>query len=134
MTQDLLADKEICSNDIWINSTKILNHEGVGVIEAPRGTLIHHYWVNEDGTIQKANLIVATVFNNMSINQAVKSVASRWIQNRRLDEGFLNRVEAAVRCFDPCLSCSTHITGRVFSSIQLVSTSGDLIDEFPRSA
>ncbi len=132
MTRELFEDDEICSREIWIDSAEIKNSEGIGVIEAPRGTLIHHYRVDETGMILKANLLVATLFNNMGMNLAIKEVASRRIRNGRLDEGVLNRVEAAIRCFDPCLSCSTHMVGRMPLSIQLVSVYGKIIDEIHR--
>jgi NAD-reducing hydrogenase large subunit len=132
MVKKLLEDDEICSKDIWINSIEIKNNEGIGVIEAPRGTLIHHYWVNEDGVITKVNLIVATVFNNTGMNLAVKEVALKHIKNFKVNEGILNRIEAAIRCFDPCLSCSTHATGQIPLTIQIVSADGKIIKEINR--
>lgn len=130
--KELLQDEEICSNEIWSGAKEIRNEEGVGVIEAPRGTLIHHYWVNGDGTIRKANLIVSTVFNNMGMNLAIREVASKRIRNGRFDEGILNRVEHAIRCFDPCLSCATHAIGQMPLSIQLVSPDGEVLGEIRR--
>ncbi|MEM2602450.1 MAG: nickel-dependent hydrogenase large subunit, partial [Candidatus Bathyarchaeia archaeon] len=130
--KELLQDEEICSKEIWNESREIENEEGVGVIEAPRGTLIHHYWVNRDGTIRKANLIVSTVFNNMGMNLAIKEVASKRIRNGRFDEGILNHVEHAIRCFDPCLSCATHAVGQMPLSIQLVSPDGEVLGEISR--
>jgi len=129
MTKKLLEDDEICSKDIWVNSIEVKNREGIGVIEAPRGTLIHHYWVNEDGVIIKVNLIVATVFNNMGMNIAVKKVASKYIKHFKVDDEILNRVEAVIRCFDPCLSCSTHTIGQILLSIQVISKDGEIIKE-----
>jgi NAD-reducing hydrogenase large subunit len=129
----LLEDDEICSKNIWINSIEIKNNEGIGVIEAPRGTLIHHYWVNENGVITKVNLIVATVFNNMGMNLAVKEVALKHIKNFKVNEGILNRMEAAIRCFDPCLSCSTHAVGQIPLTIQIVSTNGKIIKEINKT-
>jgi hydrogenase maturation protease len=82
--------------------------EGVGMIEAPRGTLIHHYKVDENGAIVWANLIVATGHNNLAINRGVRQVAEHFIDGDKLEEGMLNRVSAVVRAYDPCLSCSTH--------------------------
>ena len=85
--------------------------EGVGMIEAPRGVLIHHYKVDEEGAIVWANLIVATGHNNLAINRSVKQVAQHFIDGEHFKEGMLNRVSAVVRAYDPCLSCSTHANG-----------------------
>lgn len=87
--------------------------EGVGIIEAPRGMLIHHYKTNGEGIITKANIIVATQQNNYAINESVKSVAQKWITSAQPKEELLNRVEMAIRAYDPCLSCSTHLVGRM---------------------
>jgi len=106
--------------------------EGVGVIEAPRGTLIHHYRTDEQGLMRYANLIVATGHNNLAINAAVRQVASRFIKADQLQEGMLNRVEAVVRAFDPCLSCSTHAVGQMPIVVQLVGPDGSLLDELRR--
>jgi NAD-reducing hydrogenase large subunit len=103
--------------------------EGVGVIEAPRGLLIHHYQVDESGAIRGANLIVATGHNNLAIGRSVEQVAKRYVNGNQLEEGMLNRVSAVVRAFDPCLSCSTHADGLTPVRIQLVGPSGDLLDE-----
>ncbi len=107
----LAEDELICSTDIWATTGKI-NEEGVGVLEAPRGTLFHHYWVDKSGMIKKVNLIVATGNNNAAMNRAVFEVAKKYVNGNKLTEGMLNRVEAAIRCYDPCLSCSTHAMGR----------------------
>ena len=103
--------------------------EGVGVIEAPRGVLIHHYKVDESGAIRWANLIVATGHNNLAIGRSVEQVAKRFVHGNRLEEGMLNRVSAVVRAFDPCLSCSTHAGGLAPMRIQLVDSEGGLLDE-----
>jgi NAD-reducing hydrogenase large subunit len=102
--------------------------EGVGMIEAPRGTLIHHYQVNEDGAIKWANLIVATGHNNRAIGNGVRQVAEHFIHGEKLEEGMLNRVSALVRAYDPCLSCSTHAIGVPALDISLVSTDGAVLD------
>lgn len=124
----LVQDEIICSQEIWVNSSKI-NEEGIGVIEAPRGTLFHHYWVDTSGKIRKVNLIVATGNNNLAMNRAAYEVAKGFIKDGKLTEGILNRVEAAIRCYDPCLSCSTHALGQMPLVIQLVSSSGEVINE-----
>jgi len=102
--------------------------EGVGAIEAPRGVLIHHYKVNEDGAIRWANLIVATGHNNLAMGRSVEQVAKRFIDGAKLHEGMLNRVSAVVRAYDPCLSCSTHADGRLPLDIRLVAPDGALLD------
>lgn len=103
--------------------------EGVGMIEAPRGTLIHHYKVTPDGAIAWANLIVATGHNNLAIGKSVQQVAEHYVHGDKLDEGMLNRVSAVVRAYDPCLSCSTHAAGMLAMKIRLVGPAGDLLDE-----
>jgi NAD-reducing hydrogenase large subunit len=123
----LAEDELICSTDIWATTGKI-NEEGVGVLEAPRGTLFHHYWVDKSGMIKKVNLIVATGNNNAAMNRAVFEVAKKYVNGNRLTEGMLNRVEAAIRCYDPCLSCSTHALGSMSLMVQLVSPSGEVLD------
>ncbi len=102
--------------------------EGVGMIEAPRGTLIHHYKVDENGAIVWANLIVATGHNNLAIGKGVKQVAQHFIKGDQLQEGMLNRVSALVRAYDPCLSCSTHALGVPALDISLVDARGVLLD------
>ncbi len=103
--------------------------EGVGIIEAPRGILIHHYKVDENGAMKWANLIVATGHNNLAIGKGVEQVARRFVNGTRLEEGMLNRVSALVRAFDPCLSCSTHADGILPLRIELRNSSGALLDE-----
>jgi len=103
--------------------------EGVGMVEAPRGTLIHHYKVNEEGAIVWANLIVATGHNNLAIGRSIQQVSEHFIDGTKLTEGMLNRVSAVVRAYDPCLSCSTHADGRVALRIQLRAPGGELLDE-----
>ncbi len=102
--------------------------EGVGMIEAPRGTLIHHYKVDENGAITWANLIVATGHNNRAISDGVRQVSEHFIKGDKLEEGMLNRVSALVRAYDPCLSCSTHAIGTPALDISLVSATGVLLD------
>ncbi len=130
-TQQLLEDRDICSTDLVVTSTKY-NEQGVGVIEAPRGTLIHHYWVDDTGKILKTNLIVATGHNNAAMNTAVCEVAKSQIKNGKVTEGILNRIEVAIRCYDPCLSCSTHAIGRMPFVVQLISSNGEIIKELSR--
>jgi len=103
--------------------------EGVGMIEAPRGTLIHHYKVNEEGAITWANLIVATGHNNLAIGRSVQQVSEHFIDGTKLTEGMLNRVSAVVRAYDPCLSCSTHASGLLAMQIRLLDADGAVLDE-----
>ena len=104
--------------------------EGVGITEAPRGTLIHHYKIDEDGLITWANLIIATGHNNLAMNRGVLQVAKHFVERQQaLEEGMLNRVEAVIRCYDPCLSCSTHAVGQMPMVVRLVGPEGELLDE-----
>lgn len=126
--QQLLDDSRIL--DTHVRATAGVNAlEGVGMIEAPRGTLIHHYKVNEEGAITWANLIVATGHNNLAMGQSVQQVAEHYIDGTRLNEGMLNRVSAVVRAYDPCLSCSTHAFGVPAIRIQLLDAAGNILDE-----
>ncbi|MCJ7655296.1 MAG: Ni/Fe hydrogenase subunit alpha [Dehalococcoidia bacterium] len=127
-TKQLLDDRDICSTDLIVTSNKY-NEQGVGVIEAPRGTLFHHYWADDTGKILKVNLIVATGNNNAAMNKAVYSVAKEYIKNNKITEGILNRVEVAIRCYDPCLSCSTHALGQMPLAIHILSADGEIIRE-----
>ena len=125
--KSLLEDDLVCSTEIWVTSTK-LNEEAIGVVEAPRGTLFHHYWIDPSGMIRKVNLIVATGHNNAAMNHAIYEVAKGFVKGGKFTEGILNRVEAAIRCYDPCLSCATHTLGQMPLTIQLVSAMGEVID------
>jgi len=104
----------------------------VGIIEAPRGTLIHHYRVNEDDVIVRANLIVSTTHNNQAMNESIRQVARRYLDGRKLTEGLLNHIEVAIRAFDPCLSCATHALGKMPLIVELVDVEGQPIDTLSR--
>ena len=124
----LVADPQILETQV--RATAGVNSlEGVGMIEAPRGTLIHHYKVNQDGAITWANLIVATGHNNLAIGRSVQQVSEHFIHGTRLTEGMLNRVSAVVRAYDPCLSCSTHAAGLIAMTIRLLDADGTVVDE-----
>ena len=123
--KSLLQDELICGKEIWVNSSQI-NEEGIGVIEAPRGTLIHHYWVDGSGKIRKVNLIVATGHNNLAMNRAVYEVTREFIKDGKVTEGILNRVEVAIRCYDPCLSCSTHALGHMPLEVTIYDSDGSI--------
>ncbi|NTV64146.1 MAG: Ni/Fe hydrogenase subunit alpha, partial [Oscillochloris sp.] len=102
--------------------------ESVGVSEAPRGTLLHHYRVDERGLITSVNLIIATGQNNLAMNRTVAQIARRFVRGTSIPEGMLNRVEAGIRCFDPCLSCSTHAAGQMALELRLIGPDGALLD------
>ena len=106
--------------------------DGVGVSEAPRGTLFHHYQVDKDGLVRWVNLIIATGQNNLAMNRTVAQIAGHYIQGPRISEGVLNRIEAGIRAFDPCLSCSTHALGSMPLHVQLVAADGTIQDEIWR--
>jgi NAD-reducing hydrogenase large subunit len=129
--RELLEEPDILSTDIQV-STKVVNREGVGVIEAPRGTLWHHYWVDENGQLEKVNLIVATGNNNYAMTKAVDSVAKTYINGKKVTEGALNRVEAAIRAYDPCLSCSTHAIGKMPLEMVIYDSIGNEVDRLAR--
>jgi NAD-reducing hydrogenase large subunit len=105
----------------------------VGVIEAPRGTLFHHYWTDEHGQLQRVNLIVSTGHNNWAMSKAVDSVAKTYISGHEINEGLLNRVEAAIRAYDPCLSCSTHALGQMPVELDVLDAQGKLVKSISRT-
>jgi NAD-reducing hydrogenase large subunit len=129
--EDLLNDPEI--NSKMVRAYAGVNQlEGVGVSEAPRGTLIHHYKVNEEGLITWVDLIIATAHNNLAMNKAILQVAQKYILGPKIPKNILNRVEAVIRTFDPCLSCSTHAIGKMPLQIQLIDPQGKMIEEYQR--
>lgn len=103
--------------------------EGVGIIEAPRGILIHHYKVDDDGAMTWANLIVATGHNNFAIGRSIRQVSEHFVDGAHLNEGMLNRVSAVVRAYDPCFSCSTHASGQIEMKVELIDARGRMLDE-----
>lgn len=107
-------------------------YEGVGISEAPRGTLLHHYKIDDDGLIRYVNLIIATGNNNLAMNKGVLQVAQHYIHGDTIKEGALNRVEAVIRAFDPCLSCSTHAIGQMPLHIEMVAPDGRVVSEVKR--
>ena len=125
--EQLLNDPEILNSRVRALA-RANEGEGIGVAEAPRGTLIHHYKVDENGLITWANLVIATGHNNSAMNRGVLQVARHFVHGDRLQEGMLNRVEAVIRAFDPCLSCSTHAAGRMALEIELCKPNGEVVD------
>jgi NAD-reducing hydrogenase large subunit len=129
--EQILNDPQIL--DKHVRATAGVNRlEGAGQIEAPRGTLNHHYKVDENGKITWASLVVATGHNNNAMNRGVLQAARRYVQDGKFSEGALNRVEAVIRTFDPCLSCSTHAFGQMPLAMTLVSADGEVVDQVVR--
>ncbi|MEW6441991.1 MAG: Ni/Fe hydrogenase subunit alpha [bacterium] len=128
----LLEDKDILSRDIRAFGTPQLAGHGVGIVEAPRGTLFHDYSTGPDGLLTRVNLIVATGNNNWAMHTSAGLVAKAFVNGNKLTEGVLNRVEAAIRCYDPCLSCATHAIGQMPLEIELVGADGSVLDRMAR--
>jgi NAD-reducing hydrogenase large subunit len=124
--RDLLHDPDLQGTDLMAKGER--QPRGVGVIEAPRGTLIHHYRVDEQDQVVRANLIVSTTHNNQAMNVAIREVARRYLDGRTLTEGLLNHIEVAVRAFDPCLSCATHAVGKMPLAVELLEADGTVAD------
>lgn len=124
----LLDDQDLLSTQLAAKAG-INQLEGVGCSEAPRGTLFHYYKVDENGLIQKVNLIIATGQINLAMNRTVAQMARHFIHGSEIPEGMLNRVEAGIRAFDPCLSCSTHAAGQMPLHVQLVVVDGSVVNE-----
>ncbi len=102
--------------------------EGIGVIEAPRGTLIHHYRVGDDDLVTLCNLVVSTTHNNQAMNEAVRQVARQYLDGQEITEGLLNHIEVAIRAYDPCLSCATHALGQMALDVTLLDADGAVLD------
>ncbi len=113
----LLQDSELCSDDLQRQGQK--SNEGIGVIEAPRGTLFHHYRIDDQDCVETANLIVSTTSNNHAMNESVRLVADAKLSGREITPELLNLVEVAIRAYDPCLSCATHAVGQMPLKIEL---------------
>lgn len=129
--KELIDDDEIVSKDVRVKVERKAG-EGVGVIEAPRGTLFHHYWTDDIGKITRANLIVATVQNNPAMDMSVNAVAKEFVKGGKIKEGALNMVEMAIRCYDPCLSCATHAIGQMPMVVELFAPDGTVLDVLER--
>jgi len=127
LIRDLLNDKSILGGELTATGQR--RPVGIGVIEAPRGTLIHHYQVDEKGKIERCNLIVSTTHNNEPINKAVQSVAASILDGKhKITDPLLNQIEIAVRAYDPCLSCATHALGQMPLSVELLDVEGNVLD------
>jgi NAD-reducing hydrogenase large subunit len=128
--QALLADPELYAGPLV--SKGEMGFEGIGVIEAPRGTLIHHYQIDEDGLVRKANLIVSTTHNNTAMNESIRQVAAEYLDGRELNEELLSRIEIAIRAYDPCLSCATHALGKMPLWVEIEDAEGKTLHRLCR--
>ena len=129
----LLQDKDLLGDDLRADAG-INSLRGVGASEAPRGTLFHDYTVDRNGILKRVNLIIATGQNNLAMNRTVAQIARHYIRGgtAQIPEPFLNRVEHGIRCFDPCLSCSTHAAGQMPLRVRLIGHDGRVLREFTR--
>lgn len=133
--EELMHTPELYEEKIHANAS-LNRREGVGSCEAPRGTLFHHYWVDGDGLITRADLLIATGQNNQAMNQTVDQAAREFLKRippgTRPDDGILNRIEAAIRCYDPCLSCSTHALGQMPLVVEWIAPDGCIAGRIAR--
>ncbi len=127
---ELLHDKDLQGTDLVAKGSP--QEECVGIVEAPRGTLFHHYRVDAQDQVSMANLIVSTTSNNEPMNRAVHGVAMRYLDGKKLTEGLLNHLEVAIRCYDPCLSCATHAMGEMPLEVSLYDLDGNLLERVRR--
>lgn len=125
--RDLLNDEDLQGEDLVVKGER--RSEGVGLVEAPRGTLFHHYKVNEDDQVTMCNLIVSTTSNNIPMNLAVEGVAKKYLSGTEITEGLLNNVEVAIRAYDPCLSCATHALGQMPLTVSVVDHDGQTVSK-----
>ena len=131
--RELLLDPEIRGTDL-VNRGDTRRQVGIGVIEATRGTLIHHYEVDDNDLVTRANLIVATTNNNQAMNESIRQVADRYLRGQQLTEPLLNNIEVAIRAYDPCLSCATHAVGKMPLIIELQDAAGNVLDRLQRNS
>ena len=124
--KELLQDDDLSGTELMTTGER--RREGVGVIEAPRGTLFHHYQVGDDDLVTMANLIVSTTNNNQAMNSAVREVARQYLDGNEITEGLLNHIEVAIRAYDPCLSCATHALGKMPLEVTLIDAEGAELD------
>jgi len=129
---ELLHDPALLSGDLLTHGVR--SSHGVGIIEAPRGTLIHDYDVGDDDLVTRCNLIVSTTHNNQAMNEAVRSVAREYLDGQELTEGLLNHIEVAIRAYDPCLSCATHALGQMPLQVTLLAADGTQMDQVRKAA
>lgn len=127
----VLDDPAICDPHVLCRAG-VNRPEGIGVTEAPRGTLIHHYHVDRDGLLTRVNLVVATGHNSRAMDRTITDIARRHLRGGMLSEGLLNRVEHGIRLYDPCLSCATHLRGRLGGVVELLAPGGKVLDSSAR--
>jgi len=130
--KELLHDPDLLGGELRQRGD--MHEKGIGVLEAPRGTLFHHYEIDEDGLVRKANLIVSTTNNNQVMNESIRQVATTYLDGRELTEPLLNQIEVAIRAYDPCLSCATHAVGKMPLEIELLDTEGQVVDRIRKRA
>jgi len=131
--RELLHDPDLQGSDLRARGER--RQEGIGVIEAPRGNLIHHYRVDENDQVTYCNLIVSTTHNNEGMNRAVRDVAEQQLSGKpEITEPMLNQVEVAIRAYDPCLSCATHALGQMPLVVELLDAEGRVLDSRTRDA
>jgi len=131
--RELLLDPDIRGTDL-INRDQNRTGSGIGVIEATRGTLFHHYEVDDNDLVSKANLIVSTTNNNQAMNESIRRVASEYLSGKELTEPLLNNIEVAIRAYDPCLSCATHAVGKMPLIVELRNRDGELVDRLQKNS
>src|SRR6516165_927295 len=128
--RDLLADPALLDTDLVASGPR--GRVAVGIIEAPRGTLIHHYEVDEQDLVTMCNLIVSTTHNNQAMNEALRQVARQYLDGHEPSEALLNHIEVAIRAFDPCLSCATHALGKMPLAVEIVDAGGTVVSRLTR--
>jgi F420-non-reducing hydrogenase large subunit len=131
---ELATDSEITGEEFRVLPTETPD-EGVGCVEAPRGTLTHHYWTDERGILTKVNLIVGTTNNNAAINMSVKKAAQGLItKDVEIKESLLNTIEMAFRAYDPCMACATHsLPGQMPLEVTLRAPDGEVIERLAKN-
>ncbi|MFO0729248.1 MAG: Ni/Fe hydrogenase subunit alpha [Myxococcota bacterium] len=128
--EGLLHDPALLEGTLSRTGTR--QRSGVGIIEAPRGTLIHHYEVGDDDLVSMCNLIVSTTHNNQAMNESIREVARRYLDGHEPTEGLLNHIEVAIRAFDPCLSCATHALGKMPLAVEILGADGAVVERLVR--
>ncbi|MGZ8245123.1 Ni/Fe hydrogenase subunit alpha [Methylomagnum sp.] len=128
--QRFLLDDDVLSGDLVTQGEK--RYEGIGVIEAPRGTLFHHYQIDDQDLVTKANLIVSTTSNNQAMNESIRQVAATYLDGQEPSEGLLNHIEVAIRAYDPCLSCATHALGKMPLELEVLDAAENVVARLER--
>ncbi len=128
--RELLVDPDLQGTDLRLAGT--MRTTGIGVVEAPRGTLFHHYEINPDGLVTRANLIVSTTNNNQAMNESIRHVAATSLDGQEPTEPLLNQIEVAIRAYDPCLSCATHAIGKMPLRVEVIDAAGRCVGRIER--